>query len=328
MAGPNDGERASSPIGAADARMSRVAALDCGTNSLRLLVADVDPVAGTLIDVARQMQIVRLGEDVGVTGRFAPEAIERTMRALSSYAEQIRDLGAERVRMVATSATRDAGNRGEFVDRVRSVLGVDPQVIDGEQEAALSYAGATRELADAADVATPYLVVDVGGGSTEFVRGGERPELVRSVDVGSVRLTERHLHGDPPSREQVQAATRDVDAALDTVAETVPLTGAGTLIGLAGSVTTVAAIALELSAYEPSRTHRARIDAARVRDVAGRLLAASREQRAAIPVIHPGRIDVIAAGALILDRVLARTGLGEVLVSEHDILDGVAWSLA
>jgi exopolyphosphatase/guanosine-5'-triphosphate,3'-diphosphate pyrophosphatase len=308
--------------------VSRVAALDCGTNSLRLLVADVDPVAGTLTEVTRSMQIVRLGQDVGTTGRFAPEAIERTTEVLATYATQIHELGVERVRMAATSAMRDAANRAELAERVRSLIGVDPEVIDGETEATLSYAGATRELRGRTDVASPYLVVDIGGGSTEFVVGTDQPRALRSVDVGSVRLTERHLRADPPTGAQIEAAVRDVDAALDAVVETVPLSSASTLIGLAGSVTTVAAIAMELPAYDPSVTHLARVSAGRVHEVSERLLAATRSQRAAVPVIHPGRIDVIAAGALVLDRVLARWQGRDVLVSEHDILDGLAASLA
>lgn len=307
--------------------MPRVAAVDCGTNSIRLLVADVDPAAGTLADLDRRMTIVRLGQGVDRTGRLAPDALERTFAACRDYAAVVRDLGAERLRFVATSASRDAENRDEFVAGVRDILGVDPEVVTGEEEAHLSFTGATRELggADAAD--TPYLVVDIGGGSTEFVLGGTDVEAARSVDVGCVRMTERHLHSDPPSESEIAAARKDIDAAIDLAAEAVPLARARTLVGLAGSVTTVAAMALDLPEYDSARIHRSRISAAQVHDVAGRLLAMTREQRAVLPFMHPGRVDVIGAGALVLATIVERTGAAEVVVSEHDILDGIAWSL-
>jgi len=307
---------------------TRVAAVDCGTNSIRLLVADFDPGSGAQTDVLRRMEIVRLGQGVDATGRLAPEALQRTFAACDDYAARIRELGAERIRFVATSATRDAGNRDEFFDGVRSRFGVDPEVITGDQEAGLSFAGATRSVAaDQAGHPTPYLVVDIGGGSTEFVLGGDRVEAARSVDIGCVRLTERHLTQDPPTAGQIDAARRDIDAALDQAAEAVPLDQAKTLVGVAGSVTTVAAIALGLTEYDAERTHLSRISARTVREVADRLLASTREQRAADPVIHPGRVDVIGAGALILAQIADRLGLPEVVVSEHDILDGIALSL-
>ena len=328
----------------------RVAAVDCGTNSLRLLIADVDGQAGRLTDVDRRMEIVRLGQGVDATGRLAPEALARTFRALEDYASEIREASADAVRMVATSATRDAANAAEFVSGVTRILGVAPEVLSGDQEAELSFTGATAEFAAArrggageqAPGASeqlreppppPYLVVDIGGGSTEFVVGSGEPEADRpvaglSVDIGCVRLTERHLHADPPRPSEVAAATADIDAALDAVAAKVPVTDARTLIGLAGSVTTVAGIALGLAAYDPQRIHHAVIPAPQVGGVTRDLLSQTREQRAAIPVMHPGRVDVIGAGALVLDRVLTRFGFGEVVVSEHDILDGIAWSLA
>jgi len=327
----------------------RVAAIDCGTNSLRLLIADVDPGAGRLDDLARRMEIVRLGQGVDATGRLAPEALARTFRVLEDYAGAIRRASATLVRMVATSATRDAANAGEFVAGVMNILGVAPEVLSGDEEARLSFTGATAELAPALTAAAgdpmpdvaerpaepppPYLVVDIGGGSTEFVVGAEglhaaHPVAALSVDVGCVRLTERHLHDDPPRPAQISAAAADVEAALDVVAAKVPVTGARTLIGLAGSVTTVAGIALRLPGYDPARIHHAAIPAAQVHEVTKALLGQTREQRAAIPVMHPGRVDVIGGGALVLDRIMARFGFADVVASEHDILDGIAWSLA
>jgi len=314
----------------------RVAALDCGTNSLRLLVADVDPARAEVTDVARRMEIVRLGEGVDQAGRLAPEALERTIGVLREYAGLIASSGAQAVRMVATSATRDADNAAEFVHRVKEVLGVAPEVLTGAQEAMLAFTGATAELAADVDGA-PFLVADIGGGSTEFVLGGAAVAAagfagaaVRaiSVNIGCVRMTERHLHGDPPTGQQVAAATADIDAALDTVADALPVRQARTLIGLAGSVTTVAAIAMRLPGYDAARIHHARVSTADVHAVTRALLAQTRTARAAIGVMHPGRVDVIGGGALVLDRLMERFGFGEVLVSEHDILDGIAWSLA
>jgi exopolyphosphatase/guanosine-5'-triphosphate,3'-diphosphate pyrophosphatase len=326
---------------------TRVAAIDCGTNSIRLLIADITPKADNpervpgatdparqaapLADVRREMRIVRLGEGVDRTGRLSEAALDRTMTALREYAGMIAEAGPMAVRMVATSATRDAANAREFTDRVRDILGIEPEVISGEEEAWLSFTGATRELAGtglAADCAPPYLVTDIGGGSTEFILGGPGGiEGERSVNIGCVRLTERHLHSDPPAQEEVLAAIVDIEAALDQVADAIEVAKARTLTGLAGSVTTVGAIALGLDAYDSARIHHARIPAERVNEIAVDLLAMTHADRAAIAVMHPGRVDVIGAGALILDRIMARFGFAEVLVSEHDILDGIAWSL-
>jgi exopolyphosphatase/guanosine-5'-triphosphate,3'-diphosphate pyrophosphatase len=330
---------------------SRVAAVDCGTNSLRLLLADVDPGRGELTDVTRRMEIVRLGQGVDRTGRLAPEALARTMAVLRDYAGIIAASGAQAVRMAATSATRDADNAAEFVRLVKEVLGVAPEVLTGAEEAVLSFTGATAELAAGPDRG-PFLVADIGGGSTEFVLGEvlargddppqpspdhgraarppvpSRPPWAVSVNVGCVRMTERHLHGDPPTGQEVAAAIADIDAALDTVAAAVPVRQARTLVGLAGSVTTVAAIAMGLPVYDAARIHHARVSAADVHAVTRDLLARTRAARAAISVMHPGRADVIGGGALVLDRLMERFGFGEVLVSEHDILDGMAWSLA
>jgi exopolyphosphatase / guanosine-5'-triphosphate,3'-diphosphate pyrophosphatase len=306
----------------------RVAAVDCGTNSLRLLVADVDPGRAQVTDVARRMEIVRLGQGVDRTGRLAPEALARTTGVLRDYAAVIAASGARAIRMVATSATRDASNADEFAQRVTEVLGIVPEVLTGAQEALLSFTGATAELA--AEAGGPFLVADIGGGSTEFVLGqaGRPAPHAISVNIGCVRMTERHLHGDPPAGEEIAAAAADIDAALDAVREAVPVRQARTLIGLAGSVTTVTAIAMGLPSYDADRIHHARVSAAGVHDVTRSLLAQTRAARAAIGVMHPGRVDVIGGGALVLDRIMERFGFGEVLVSEHDILDGIAWSLA
>ncbi|MEV4455360.1 Ppx/GppA phosphatase family protein [Microbispora sp. NPDC049633] len=306
----------------------RVAAIDCGTNSVRLLIADIS--GDDLTDVERRMEIVRLGQDVDRTGRLAPEALERTFSAMRGYAKLIREHspdGPVPIRVVATSATRDAANRADFVSGVRDIFGVEPEVVTGDEEARLSFTGATRGLAGAA-AETPFLVVDIGGGSTEFVVGSRSVEGALSVDIGCVRLTERHLRDDPPATGDVEAAVADIEAAMDRVEESVPVRTARTLVGLAGSVTTVAGIALGLPAYDPARIHHSRIPAERVHEVSARLLEMTHDERAAIPVMHPGRVDVIGAGALILDRIVRRYGFSEVVVSEHDILDGIAWSLA
>jgi exopolyphosphatase / guanosine-5'-triphosphate,3'-diphosphate pyrophosphatase len=311
---------------------TRVAAIDCGTNSIRLLAADVpDPSAGPdapLVDLTRRLEIVRLGQGVDRTGRLAPEAIERTRVALADYAAQIEELGAERVRMCATSASRDASNADEFRAMVLATLGVEPEVVTGDEEARLSFTGAVRGLP--ADAEPPYLVVDIGGGSTEFVVG-TRDLTVQgavSVDVGCVRMTERHLHTDPPAVDEVAAAQADVAAAVDRALAAVPGREAATLVGLAGSVTTVTAIALGLERYDPARIHHARVSYDDVAKVTTDLLAMTREQRLALPVMHPGRADVIGAGALVLKVIMELAEMPSVVASEHDILDGIAWSLA
>ncbi len=311
---------------------TRVAAIDCGTNSIRLLVADLpDPTAGStapLVDLTRRMEIVRLGQGVDATGRLAPEAIERTRVALTDYAADIAKLGAERVRMCATSATRDAENAADFRAMVEQTLGVPPEVVSGDEEARLSFTGAVRGLP--ADAQSPYLVVDIGGGSTEFVVGSRDGGVhaAISMDIGCVRMTERHLHGDPPSLDEVAAAQADIAVAVDRALTAVPGREAATLVGLAGSVTTVVAIAQDLTEYDPTRIHHARVSYDRVAEVTARLLTLTREQRLAIPVMHPGRADVIGAGALVLRVIMERAGMDSVVASEHDILDGIAWSLA
>ncbi|MFJ8350816.1 exopolyphosphatase [Streptomyces sp. NPDC094153] len=313
--------------------MTRVAAVDCGTNSIRLLVADADPATGELRELDRRMTIVRLGQGVDRTGRLAPEALERTFAACREYAAAVKEHGAERLRFVATSASRDAENRDEFVRGVMDILGVEPEVISGDQEAEFSFTGATKELTGRTDLARPFLVVDIGGGSTEFVVGDDHVRAARSVDVGCVRMTERHLLRDgvvtdPPTEEQIAAVRADIEAALDLAEETVPLREARTLVGLAGSVTTVSAIAQELPGYDSAAIHHSRVSRERVREISDRLLRSTHAERAAIPSMHPGRVDVIGAGALVLLAVMERIDAKEVVVSEHDILDGIGWSLA
>jgi len=317
--------------------MRRVAAIDCGTNSIRLLVADLDLTTGTAIDLDRRMEIVRLGEGVDRTGRLSEAALARTFAACEVYAARIAELGATDVRFVATSASRDVENRADFVRGVLERIGVEPEVVSGDEEAALSFRGPTGAL-KAAGIAGPYLVVDIGGGSTEFILGDSDVRASRSVDIGvgasrsvdmgCVRLTERHLHDDPPTAAQVAAARADIDARLDEAAAAVPLDTGATLVGLAGTVTTLAGIALGLPAYDPAAIHLSRLRAEDVHAITERLLVQSHDERAAIPVMHPGRVDVIAGGALVLDAIVRRTSAAEVVVSEHDILDGIAWSLA
>ncbi len=310
--------------------MTRVAAIDCGTNSIRLLVADLDPETGEITDLDRRMIVNRLGQDVDRTGRLHPDALARTFAACREYQEVISGFGVgpERVRFVATSASRDAENSDEYAKGVRDILGVEPEVVSGEEEARLSFLGATKELTGELFPA-PYLVFDLGGGSTEFVLGTDDVQAARSVDIGCVRLTERHFGGaELPSEEQIAQARAHVRAELDKAEEVVPLTGAATLVGLAGTVTTVSAIALGLSGYDSAAIHHSRVSREQVAGIARELLAATHAERAAIPSMHPGRVDVIAAGALELLEIMERTGAAEVVVSEHDILDGVAWGIA
>jgi exopolyphosphatase / guanosine-5'-triphosphate,3'-diphosphate pyrophosphatase len=304
----------------------RAAAIDCGTNSIRLLIADVDLVAGTARDVVREMVVVRLGEGVDATGEFSAAALERTFAACAVYAGTLQAAGSPPLRFVATSASRDVSNREQFLAGVSGILGVEPEVISGQEEGALSFAGATTGIP--AGARAPFLVVDIGGGSTEFVLGSQRPTHRTSVDIGCVRMTERHLVADPPTAAQVAAATADIDAAIARAASDVPFAQSATLVGLAGSVTTVAALALGLPQYDAGAIHHSRIAVADVRRVSDELLAMTRADRAALAVMHPGRVDVIGAGALVLRRIMEATGAPEVLVSEHDILDGVVWSVA
>jgi exopolyphosphatase/guanosine-5'-triphosphate,3'-diphosphate pyrophosphatase len=311
------------------ARVTRVAAIDCGTHSIRLLVADASGDGGQLVDLVRRMEIVRLGEGVDRTGRLSKSAMARTRDKLAEYATTINELGAERTRMVATSATRDAANAGEFKEIVLETLGVPPEVVTGDEEARLSFAGAVAGLPP--DLPGPYLVVDIGGGSTELVVGdrerGDGVIATVSVNVGCLRMTERHLRSDPPTGHEISEACVEISAALDAALAAVPSASARTLIGLAGSVTTVAGIALDLDSYRPDLIHGAVLDYPAVARVVAGLLTSTRAERLAIPVMHPGRVDVIGAGALILRTVLEKAGFERVVASEHDILDGIALSL-
>ena len=311
--------------------MGRVAVIDCGTNSIRLLVTDLT--VGGLRDVHREMRIVRLGQDVDATGRLAPEALERTRVALADYTAIARRAGAERVRMVATSATRDAANREDFFTMVRQTLGTEAEVITGDEEARLSFTGAVGGL-DPGD--GPFVVVDVGGGSTEVVLGdwdGTRAQVsaARSVDIGCVRITERHLRSDPATPDEVSAAGRFAVQTLQEAFADVPVDKARTWVGVAGTVTTLSAIAQQLPAYDPERVHLSRLSLEQVRHTATALLVSTHQQRADNPAIHPGRVDVIAGGALIVrmiaEELHTRAGIDELVVSEHDILDGIALGL-
>ncbi|MET3203437.1 MULTISPECIES: Ppx/GppA phosphatase family protein [unclassified Arthrobacter] len=314
--------------------MTRVAAIDCGTNSLRLLIADIDRSNGTttLTDVVREMRVVRLGQGVDATGELAPEALERTFAATADYAAMIREHGAESIRFVATSASRDARNRQVFVDGIRDLLGVEPEVISGDEEAALSFAGASSVLPilDGEHV----LVVDLGGGSTEFVLGtAGGVTAAKSVDVGCVRLTERHLQDDPPTAEQIAAAEADVDAAITLAGLDVPLERATAVVGVAGSITTITAHALRLPAYSPAAIHGTELSIGTITEAATDLLHMTRGERADLAYMHPGRVDVMGAGGLVWRRILERLNeltAGRIVTataSEHDILDGIALSL-
>ena len=302
--------------------MTRVAAIDCGTNSVRLLVAD--EAGGMLTDVHREMRVVRLGQDVDRTGRLAPEALERTFAALRDFSALVSLHGASRVRMVATSATRDAANAEEFVDGCTAILAVRPEVIGGEEEARLSFLGATYGLRGEP---APYLVADIGGGSTEIVLGSDGVEQTASVDVGCVRLTERWLRGDPPTAAEIEGAVADVARALDEVERSVEAWRARTFVGVAGSVTTLTAIAIGLDEYDPEAIHLTRVGTFGVEGITDGLLRQTRAERARIPSMHPGRVDVIAAGALVLREIMRRWSISEVVASERDILDGIALSV-
>ncbi|WP_332761061.1 Ppx/GppA phosphatase family protein [Pseudarthrobacter sp.] len=314
--------------------MTRVAAIDCGTNSLRLLIADIDRSNGTakLTDVVREMRVVRLGQGVDATGELAPEALERTFAATREYAAMIREHGADSIRFVATSASRDARNRQVFVDGIRELLGVEPEVISGDEEAALSFAGASSVLPilDGEQV----LVVDLGGGSTEFVLGtASGVTAAKSVDVGCVRLTERHLQDDPPTAEQIAAAEADIDAAIARAGLDVPLERATAVVGVAGSITTITAHALRLPEYSPAAIHGTELSIGTITEAATDLLHLTRRERAELAYMHPGRVDVMGAGGLVWRRILERLNeltAGRIVTataSEHDILDGIALSI-
>lgn len=301
----------------------RVAAIDCGTNSIRLLIADISN--GNFQEVVREMQVVRLGQGVDINKAFHPDAVARTLDAVKKYSQQITSHGVEKVRFCATSASRDATNRDLFIDGVRDILGVEVEVISGEEEATLSFAGATKEFQQSD---APFLVVDIGGGSTEFVIGSTKVEFAKSVNIGCVRMTERHFTQQPPISAQLHAAISDIDQAIALAAKHVPITTAHTLIAVAGTATTIAAAALELERYDRDAIHLSHISATKVFQVAAKLQTLDRDEIAKLGYMHPGRVDVITAGALVLSRVMAATGASEFVASERDILDGMAWKLA
>ena len=300
----------------------RVAAIDCGTNSIRLLIADID---GTNFrEIVREMEIVRLGQGVDKTGQFHPDAITRTLAAVDSYARTIAAKGVEKIRFCATSATRDATNRDLFINGVKERLGIEPEVIPGEVEAALSFQGATKDFNKTEG---PFLVIDIGGGSTEFVFGTDKVEFAKSMNIGCVRMSERHFTGGEAEPGQIAEATADIDEAIAQAAKIVPIKDAKTLIAVAGTATTVAAAALDLPEYDRYSIHLSRISAEKTHAISKQFLAMSRDARAALGYMHPGRVDVIGAGALVLSRIMYATGASEFVASESDILDGMAWSL-
>ncbi|CAB4333022.1 unannotated protein [freshwater metagenome] len=303
--------------------MSRVAAIDCGTNSIRLLIADITD--GKFREIIREMEIVRLGQGVDKTNSFHPDAISRTLAATEKFTSLIKSKGVEKIRFCATSATRDASNRNLFIDGVRDILGIEVEVIPGEEEATLSFLGATKELDQQQ---APFLVVDIGGGSTEFVIGSDQVSAAKSVNIGCVRMSERHLNKQPPTSAQIQSAIIDIDKAIAEAAAVVPITTAQTLVAVAGTATTVAAAALDLAEYDRYAIHLSRISAEKVHKVAAMFQRLTRDEIAKLGYMHSGRVDVITAGALVLSRVMAATGATEFVASESDILDGIAWKLA
>jgi exopolyphosphatase/guanosine-5'-triphosphate,3'-diphosphate pyrophosphatase len=284
--------------------LSRVAAIDCGTNSIRLLIADITD--GNFKEVVRTMEIVRLGQGVDQNKSFHPDAITRTLSAVEKFAQLIASKGVEKIRFCATSATRDASNRELFTNGVKKILGVEVEVIPGEQEAALSFIG----------------------GSTEFVFGSEKVEFAKSVNIGCVRMSERHLNSQPPTMAQIAEAIIDIDLAITQAAKVVPISQAKSLVAVAGTATTVAAAALKLEEYDRYLIHLSRISAPAVHQVAAMFQSLNKDQITALGYMHPGRVDVITAGALVLSRIMAATGASEFIASESDILDGIAWSLS
>ena len=321
--------------------VTRVAAIDCGTNSIRLLVADAETRpdgASALVDLTRQMRIVRLGQGVDRTGRLDPAAIDRTVDAVVEYDSMIRTLGASAVRFVATSATRDAHNRQEFVDAVRSVLGIEPEVVEGTEEASLSFRGAVSGLGG--QVEAPMLVVDIGGGSTELVLGDSRVRQAISIDMGAVRVTEKFFAECDPEQGIPEADQRRaiewIDEQLDDAERAVDLDRVKALVGVAGTVTTLTAQALGLTSYQPERIHAARLTIEEIDEAVRFMVSQPIAVKAALGFMPDGRQDVIAAGALIWSRIVHRvvaraaergTIIDRVVTSEHDILDGIALSL-
>jgi exopolyphosphatase/guanosine-5'-triphosphate,3'-diphosphate pyrophosphatase len=302
--------------------MSQVAVIDCGTNSIRLLIAETS--GSTIKEVIRTMEIVRLGQGVDENKAFHPDAINRTLLAVKSFKEIIDRNNVDKIRFCATSATRDASNRNIFIDGVRDILNIQVEVIPGEEEAALSFTGATYQLDQGSG---PFLVVDIGGGSTEFVYGDKKVISAKSVNIGCVRMSERHLINQPPTMDQIASAIVDIDIAITQAAVSVPINSAKSLIAVAGTATTVAAAALDLSKYDRDLIHLAKISADKVHKVAQMFQSMNKSEISALPYMHEGRVDVITAGSLVLSRVMAATGATEFVASETDILDGMAFSL-
>ena len=300
----------------------RVAAIDCGTNSIRLLIADVS--GDNFREIYRDMEIVRLGQGVDKTGQFHPDAIARTLSAVDKYASEIARRGVEKIRFCATSATRDASNRELFIDGVVERLGIAPEVISGEEEAFLSFTGATKELPESL---APFLVIDIGGGSTEFVLGNRSVIAAKSVNIGCVRMSERHFLHDPATATEIESARIDIQKAIADASQHVDIKGASSLIAVAGTATTVAAAALDLPTYDRHSIHLSRITAEKTHQVSEMFLRMNRNERAALGYMHPGRVDVIGAGSLVLSEIMKATGAKEFIASESDILDGMAWSL-
>jgi exopolyphosphatase/guanosine-5'-triphosphate,3'-diphosphate pyrophosphatase len=300
----------------------RVAAIDCGTNSIRLLIADVQ--GDNFREVIREMEIVRLGQGVDQTGEFHPDAIARTLAVVDKFAIEIARRGVEKIRFCATSATRDARNRDLFIDGVKSRLGVAPEVISGDEEARLSFAGATKELPDSL---APFLVIDIGGGSTEFVIGNRSVERAKSVNIGCVRMSERHFLSDPATQDEIESARRDIQGAISEAAKVVDIKSAKSLIAVAGTATTVAAAALDLPQYDRYAIHLSRISAEKTHEVSEMFLKMNRTERAALGYMHPGRVDVISAGSFVLSEIVKAVGAKEFIACESDILDGIAFSL-
>ena len=304
--------------------MKRVAALDCGTNSIRLLIAEENLGASAFTEISRKMSIVKLGEGVDKNKAFLPDAISRTLAALKAFAAEIAEAKVEKVRFCATSATRDAQNRDEFLIPVAQMLGITPEVISGEEEAKLSFLGATQALSKSYG---PFLVIDIGGGSTEFVFGSDHVDAARSVNIGCVRMSERHFKNDPPNQSEIDSARIDIRNAIAQAAEVVPIKNAKTLVAVAGTATTVAAAALNLAEYDSELIHLAKISAKETRRVSDWLLTLTRQERSDLGYMHPGRVDVIAAGSLVLAEIIKATGLESFVASENDILDGMVWSM-
>jgi exopolyphosphatase/guanosine-5'-triphosphate,3'-diphosphate pyrophosphatase len=302
--------------------MKRVAAIDCGTNSIRLLISDIDTSTNTATDVVREMRIVRLGEGVDKTNAFSPRALERTFKAVEEYDKLLLKHNVEHVRFVATSATRDAQNKAMFIKGVIDRLRIVPEVIAGVEEAALSFDGATRSLRQ--KHSAPFLIIDLGGGSTELVIGDKEPTGAYSMDVGCVRMTERHTPGGNPTKEQEEAIRTDVRNALKVAGTKVDWKTAKTVVGVAGTITTVAAHVLNLKTYDPDVLHGASITAEQVSQTAQDFMTPA--QRGALPYMHEGRIEVITAGSIVLDEVMKGIGAQTLIASERDILDGVTWS--